>query len=171
MRLADYVIERISVAGAEKIFQVTGRGALFLSDAVAKSKLVEGFSMHHEQACAFAAVGYAEQSGKIGACLVSTGCASTNAITGLLCAWQDGVPCIFLSGQNTLKETTHFTKLPLRTYGQQEADIISVVKPMTKYAVMVTNASEIEDIMDKALFEALNGRFMFKIHFRTAPFR
>ena len=106
MRLADYVINSIYLAGTKSIFQVTGRGSLFLNDAVAKHKLIKPISLHHEQSCAFASLAYAEQSGNMAACLVSTGCASTNALTGVLCAWQDAIPCIFISGQNMLKETT-----------------------------------------------------------------
>ena len=80
--------------------------------------------MHHEQAAAYAAFAYSQYMGKLGACLVSTGCAGTNALTGVLNAWQDGVPCVFISGQNKLDETSRYTGIPLRTYGQQEADII-----------------------------------------------
>ena len=158
MRVSDYIIERISKNGTEYIFQVTGRGSLFLNDAVAKSNKIKAISMHHEQSCSFAAIGYAEQTGKLGACLISTGCASTNAITGLLCAWQDNVPCIFISGQNTLKETTNYTGAKIRTYGQQEADIISIVKPITKYARMVKSSTEIVDVLEEALFEAQHDR-------------
>ena len=106
MRVADYIMHRLTEEGVGHVFQVTGRGALFLSDGLAKNKDLVAVSLHHEQACAFAAVSYAEQRGGIGACLVSTGCASTNALTGVLSAWQDGIPCIFISGQNTLSEIT-----------------------------------------------------------------
>lgn len=90
--------------------------------------------------------------------MVSTGCASTNAITGVLCAWQDNLPCVFISGQNKLNETTRYTNLPIRTYGQQEADIVSLVKPITKYATMITKPEDIAYEMDKALFLANEGR-------------
>ncbi len=158
MRLSDYVMHRLAEANVKRVFQVTGRGALFLSDALAKSKDLEAISMHHEQSCAFASIGSAEQSGGLGACLVSTGCASTNTITGLLSAWQDGIPCIFISGQNILRETSRFTGIPLRTYGQQEADIISIVRPITKFATMITTPDDIVEAMDRALFEAQSGR-------------
>ena len=158
MRLSDYVMQRLANAGIKHVFQVTGRGALFLSDALAKSEEICGISMHHEQACAFASIAYAEQYDGIGACLVSTGCASTNAITGVLSAWQDGVPCIFISGQNILEETSRFTGIPIRTYGQQEADIISIVEPITKFSKMITKPEEIVEVMDRALFEAQFGR-------------
>ena len=107
MRVADYVFDVLSNNAINNCFSVTGRGSLFLNDAFEKnnSKINEYF-FHHEQSAAFATVSYAQLTGKPACCLISTGCASTNTITGLLSAWQDGVPSIFISGQNTLKETT-----------------------------------------------------------------
>ena len=89
MRVADYIIERLYDEGAKHIFMVTGRGILFLSDAVARHKKIKGICVHHEQAGAFAATAYAQCTENVGACLVSTGCAGTNAITGLLNAGID----------------------------------------------------------------------------------
>jgi acetolactate synthase-1/2/3 large subunit len=158
MRVADYIMKRLEHAGVGHVFQVTGRGALFLSDALAKSVELKAVSLHHEQSCAFAAVAYAEKRRGLGACLVSTGCASTNAMTGVLTAWQDGIPCFFLSGQHILRETTRHTGIPIRTYGQQEADIVSLVSPITKFAHMLTLPQDIVWVMDKALEAALTGR-------------
>lgn len=157
-RVADYVIERLHEEGVEHIYLVTGRGILYLSDAVARHNDMKGISVHHEQAAAYAATASAQYTGKIGACLVSTGCASTNAITGLLCAWQDSVPCVFISGNHILEETTRYTGIPIRTFGQQETDIISVVEPLTKYAVMITDPKRIAYEMDKAFYLAKQGR-------------
>jgi len=158
VRVADYIMERLYADGAKHIFMVTGRGALFLSDAVAGHKELTGVSVHHEQAAAYAAIAYAQYTGKPGACLVSTGCAGTNALTGVLNAWQDGVPCVFISGQNKLHETSRYTGIPLRTFGQQEADIIPIVESVTKYAVMITDPKQIVYEMEKALYLAQTGR-------------
>lgn len=158
IRVADYVMQKLVEVGANKLFCVTGRGMLYLSDALAKCKDIEGVFVHHEQAGAYAAMAYSQISQKIGACMVSTGCASTNAITPILCAWQDDIPMIVISGQNKLNETTRYTRLPIRTYGQQEADIVSLVKPITKYATMIIKAEDIVFEMEKALYMAMNGR-------------
>ena len=158
IRVADYIMQRLVDAGVSHVFQVTGRGALFLSDALAKNTSLKAVSLHHEQSCAFAAVAYAEKRRGLGACLVSTGCASTNTITGVLTAWQDGIPCFFISGQNILRETTRHTGIALRTYGQQEADIVGLVSPITKFAHMLTSPQDIVEVMDKALEAALTGR-------------
>jgi len=158
IRVADYIIDRLHQASVEHIFMVTGRGMLFLSDAVAAHKGISDICMHHEQSTSYAAMAYAQANQKIGVSMVSTGCAATNAITGALCAWQDDIPCVFISGQNKLNETTRHTKLPIRTYGQQEADIIAMVEPITKYAVMLDKAEDAVYEMEKALYLAQHGR-------------
>ena len=81
------------------IFTVTGRGALFLTDGLAKHKELMGICTHHEQAAAYAAVAYAQYNDTLGACMVSTRCACTNTLMGALSAWQDGIPVIFISGK------------------------------------------------------------------------
>jgi acetolactate synthase-1/2/3 large subunit len=158
MRVSDYIINKIYDLGTDTIFSVSGRGALFLTDAVAKHGKICNVAVHHEQSAAFAAVAYAQYSGKVGACLVSTGCASTNAITGVLSAWQDNIPCIFISGQNILNETSNFTGLKIRTFGQQEADIIPIIKSITKYSAMLHKGSDIIKELDQAIHFALEGR-------------
>lgn len=158
MRVADYIMRRLAGAGARHVFQVTGRGALFLNDALAKHPDLTAVSLHHEQSCAYAAVAHAEQTGGLGACLVSTGCAATNTLTGVLSAWQDGIPCVFISGQNILRETSRHTGIPLRTYGQQEADIVALVTPITKFARMLTRPEDVVAAMDEALHLARSGR-------------
>ncbi|MDY4315406.1 thiamine pyrophosphate-binding protein [Pectobacterium actinidiae] len=158
IRVADYVMKRLYQEGVEHLFMVTGRGVLYLSDAAAKQEGLDCICVHHEQAGAYAAMAYSQVNHKMGACLVSTGCASTNAITPVLCAWQDDVPMVVISGQNSLKETVTYTGLPIRTYGQQEADIISLVTPITKYAVMVSDPESIAMELDKAFHLALSGR-------------
>lgn len=157
VRLADYVIKRIVDEGVKHIFLITGRGILYLSDAVAKNEEMTSISVHHEQAAAYAAIAYSQYNDKLGAALVSTGCASTNAVTGVLNAWQDGIPVIFISGQNKLHETVAYTGKNIRTWGSQEANIIPIVKPITKYANIITDANKIGEEMDKAIFYATNG--------------
>ena len=78
---------------------VTGRGALFLTDAIAANKNIKAICLHHEQSAAYSAVAYSQYNNNSGACLVSTGCAGTNAITGVLNAWQDGISCVLFLGK------------------------------------------------------------------------
>lgn len=157
-RVADYVISRLTESGIKHIFLITGRGILYLTDAVARNKDIKGISTYHEQGASYAAMAYASATDGMAACLVSTGCAATNAVTAALCAYQDNLPVIFISGQNMLEETTRHTGLQIRTYGSQEADIISVVEPITKYAVMLEHADEVKTVTDQAFFYANEGR-------------
>ena len=73
MRLADYIIDYFYSKGVTTLFSVTGRGSLFLNDAVARHKNIKCIFNHHEQASAFAAVGYSQAKNDVGVCLVSTG--------------------------------------------------------------------------------------------------
>lgn len=158
VRIADLVIQRLVDAGIKHIFLVTGRGILYLTDAVAKNEYMNGVSTYHEQGASYAAMAYAAITGGMSACLVSTGCAATNAVTAALCAYQDNLPVIFISGQHMLNETTRYTQMPIRTFGSQEADIISVVKPVTKYAVMLAEPRKTIYEIDKAMYIADEGR-------------
>ena len=126
-RVADYIIRKLTEENIKHIFLITGRGILYLTDAVAKNNNINAVSTYHEQGASYAAMAYAAATEGMGACLVSTGCAATNAVTAALCAWQDNLPVVFISGQNMLNETTRYTNVPIRTYGSQEADIIKIV--------------------------------------------
>ena len=156
MRVADFVIQYLKNKNVKNFFSVTGRGTLFLNDALAREKNVKSFFFHHEQSAAFAAITTPSTNNNLSCCMVSTGCASTNTITAVLSAWQDGLPVIFLSGQNFLHETTSYKKKNIRTYGQQEADIIKIIKPITKYSKMITDPMQIKYELDKAFFFANN---------------
>ena len=158
MRLSDFVVEYLKTKNIKNFFVVTGRGTLFLNDSLARAKDLKTYFLHHEQSASFAAITTPLINNSISCCMISTGCASTNTITGVLSAWQDGIPCLFISGQNFLKETTNYTKKNIRTYGQQEADIIKIIKPITKYSTMVKNSSHIKFELDKAIFLANEGR-------------
>lgn len=157
-RVADYIADFIFELGVDTVFTVTGGGAMFLNDGVASHSKLKAICNHHEQACAMGAVGYAKYRNSYAVCMTTTGCGSTNAITGLLDAWQDNVPCIFISGQVKRKETVRNSGLRLRQFGVQEADIISVVQSLTKYSVMVNDPSEIAFHLEKAAYLARSGR-------------
>jgi acetolactate synthase-1/2/3 large subunit len=157
-RVADYIADYICRLGVKDIFMVSGGGMMFLSDGIARHPELRAVCTHHEQAAAMAAVGYAKWRQGLGVAFFTTGCGGTNAITGLLDAWQDNVPCLYVSGQSKRKETVRNSGLRLRQFGVQEADIIAVVESLTKYAVMVNDPEEIAYHLDKAIHLALSGR-------------
>lgn len=157
-RVADYVIRKVNEAGARHIFFISGRGILYLTDAVAKNNNIEAVCTYHEQGASYAAMAYASVNKGVSACLVSTGCASTNALTACLCAYQDNIPVVFISGNNPLNENKRHTGKKIRTYGSQEADIISIVQSVTKYSVMLENTESVVYEVEKALYLAQQGR-------------
>ncbi|HPN64387.1 MAG TPA: thiamine pyrophosphate-binding protein, partial [Candidatus Goldiibacteriota bacterium] len=96
---------------------------------------------------------------KPSAVLVTSGPGATNTITGLLGAFQDSIPCIFISGQAKLKQTVMNSGIAgLRQFGVQEANIIPIVESITKYAEMITDKNNIKYHLEKAVFHAVSGR-------------
>lgn len=105
-----------------------------------------------------AADAYARIKKKPALVLVTNGPGATNTLTGVLAAYQDSIPMIVISGQVPRRQTIARSGKPLRQYGVQEAEIIGIVKSMTKYAVQVTDPSTIELEVSKAFAEASSGR-------------
>lgn len=151
---ALFVKERL---GCTTVFTLTGGGAMFLNDAFGNANGLKCIYNHHEQAAAMAAVGYSKVNG-IGVCITTTGCGSTNAITGLLDAWQDSQPVLFISGQVKKKEATHFSGLALRSFGVQELDIIPVVSSLTKKAICLESKTEYFSCLQKIPEWLFSGR-------------
>ena len=158
IRVVDYIANKINELGVNHIFTITGGGAMFLNDAILRHENIEAICNHHEQASAMAAVGYAKYSGKLGVVMPTSGCGCTNTITGLLDAWQDNVPMLFVSGQINSHQTMDNYDLPLRQIGVQEADIVTIVKSLTKYAVLIKDPKTIRYHVERALHEAFSGR-------------
>ncbi|MGC8728894.1 MAG: thiamine pyrophosphate-binding protein [Elusimicrobiales bacterium] len=160
IKLSDFVFKRLVEHGIKDVFMITGGGAMHLNDSVGTNPDIRYICNHHEQACAIAAEGYYRASGKMCAVLVTTGPGGTNALTGVIGQWLDSIPAIYISGQvktTTLVDTYNNKKL--RQIGDQEINIIDIVKPVTKYAVSVRNPKEIKYHIDKALKIAGTPRF------------
>jgi acetolactate synthase-1/2/3 large subunit len=158
IRVSDLVVDFLFKLNIDTIFTVTGGGAMFLNDALALNKNIKVICNHHEQASAMAAVGYAKLNNGFSSAIFTTGCGATNAITGLLDAWQDNVRCLFISGQVKRNETSFNSKVPLRQHGVQEANIIPIIKSLTKYSTMVNDPEDILYELEKATFFANSGR-------------
>lgn len=159
MRVADYTIDFIYNKGASHIFTLAGGGAMFLNDAVVCHKKIKYICHHHEQAAAMAAEAYAKVNNKIGVAMVTSGPGSTNAITGLMEAYQNSIPVIFISSQAKKSQMCCFSEVKsLRQLGVQEVNIIPIVKSLTKYAVVVEKPEDIRYHLEKAYFLAKNGR-------------
>jgi len=158
VKLSDYVADFLATNGIRHVFTVTGGGAMHLNDSLGHHPELHSIYNHHEQGCAIAAEGYTRLSGKLCAVCVTSGPGGTNAITGVLGGWLDSIPMFVISGQVKRETTTWSTDVPLRQLGDQEYNIVASVKPMTKYAVMVTEPNEIAYHLEKALYLSMTGR-------------
>lgn len=160
IKVSNFIFQHlVEKHGIDHCFLVTGGGAMHLNDSIGHTKGLTYVCNHHEQASAIAAEGYYRTCGKLCVTNVTTGPGGTNAITGVLGQYLDSIPGLYISGQiktSTYKHT--YPYLNLRQLGDQEADIVSVVTPITKYAKTVYNPLDIKYELDKAIAIALDGR-------------
>lgn len=145
--------------GVRHIFLVTGGGAMHLNDAIGREPRMKYICNHHEQASAIAAEGYARVSGGLGVINVTTGPGAVNALNGVYGAFTDSIPMLIISGQTKRETCMASYDLPgLRQLGDQEVDIISMVRGITKYATLLMNPLDIRFELDKAIHLATSGR-------------
>jgi acetolactate synthase-1/2/3 large subunit len=158
VKVSDLIADFFVKKGIDTLFTVTGGGAMHLNDSFGHHKGLKSIYHHHEQACAMAAEGYARIKSKPGLICVTSGPATTNTLTGVLGAWLDSVPMIIISGQMKLETTIQSTPVPLRQLGFQEFNIIDSVKNLTKYSELISDPKYILYHLERAFFEAENGR-------------
>jgi acetolactate synthase-1/2/3 large subunit len=156
IKLSDYIIRFIADQGVKDIFLLPGGGAMHLVDSVGRNKNIRFICNLHEQACAIAADAYGQYTNNLGVALVTTGPGGTNTITGVAAAWLDSTPCLFISGQ--VKRADLAASRGVRQMGFQEIDIVRLVGPITKYAVMITEPDSVRYHLEKAVFLARSGR-------------
>ena len=159
MRVADYIFKTLADIGVRHVFMVSGGGAMHLNDALGREKRIKYICNANEQGCAVAAEGYTRASGNLSVINVTTGPGGTNAITGIIGSWLDSIPVLVISGQVKFQTTISSSpELDLRQLGDQEINIIDIVKPITKYANMVTKVKDIRRELMKAVHLATSGR-------------
>lgn len=156
MKLSDYVINFLHTQKIEHIFYLIGGMVTHLVDSTVSNKEVACITMHHEQAAAFAAEGYARSNGKLGVAMATSGPGATNLITGIGDCFFDSVPCLFITGQVNTYEGK--TDVDVRQAGFQETDIVSIAKPITKGARLVAKAEDIRRDLEWAVYLAQSGR-------------
>lgn len=158
MKLSDYIFNQLREWGARHVFLITGGGAMHLNDSIGRSGLCYTCT-HHEQAAAMAAEGYARIIGQPGILNVTTGPGGINALNGVFGAWTDSIPMLILSGQ-VKRETCMATYglTDLRQLGDQEVDIVRMVKGITKYSVFVNEPESIAYHLERAWHLAQTGR-------------
>ncbi len=158
MKLSDYIAEKIAEYGIKHVFMVTGGGAMHLNHSLGTHKDLECIFNHHEQACAMGAEAYYRLNNQLALVNVTSGPGGTNTITGVYGAFVDSIGMLVISGQVKWETTVRSTGLPLRQYGDQELDIEELVRPITKYAMMITEPDSIRYHLEKALYLATSGR-------------
>ncbi len=158
VRVADFIADFLVDNDIKDVFSVVGGGAMYLNDAFGNKNGMHITYNHHEQASAIAAESYARIRDRAAVVCVTTGPGGTNALTGVLCAYQDSIPMIVISGQVRYNTTVESTGLKLRQLGEQEFPIVDVACKMTKYSVMIKDANETLYHLQKAMFLAHEGR-------------
>lgn len=156
MKVTDYIVKRIIEEGVTDVFGYPGGVICHFIDSVTKFPgKISAHINYHEQASAFAACGYAQETGNIGVAFVTSGPGATNLVTGIANAYFDSTPTLFLSGQ----VDTYGLKgdLPIRQRGFQETDVVSMVRSITKYAVRVDKPEDIKYELEKAIYIAKEG--------------
>jgi len=156
MKLSDYVAEFLAGLGIRHVFAITGGAAVHLIDSIAKRSDIDYICPQHEQAGAMAADGYARATGQLGAAISTSGPGATNMITGICCAYYDSVPVLYISGQVSTFRLKGARGI--RQLGFQETEIVEMCRPITKYAVLVTDPQQIRYELEKACFLAQTGR-------------
>jgi acetolactate synthase-1/2/3 large subunit len=155
MKNTDVLAEVLLEAGIEDFFAVTGGAAVHIIDSLVRHAEIRAIFHHHEQAASLAADAYARLK-NLGVCVVTTGPGVTNAITGLLCSWQDSVPTIFISGQ--ARHALTALGSPVRQVGTQHLEVIPLVKHLTKKAVMLQPGDDIRDVIIELIDLSQSGR-------------
>lgn len=155
MKLTDVLALILKENNIKNVFGLQGGAVVHIFDSLEKHKIDVTYT-HHEQTASLAAVANSKATTSIGCAVITTGPACTNAMTGLLSAWQDSVPCIFISGQSRSNHTSYGKKV--RQTGTQEVNICDIVKPITKYARFIKNKNNFARELRKALSIAISGR-------------
>lgn len=153
MRAADAIFQKLKEY-TDTVYFVPGGGAMFLVDALGRSGM-RHVSMIHEQGAGIAAIGHAMASGGLSVCLTTSGPGATNAVTACLSAWTDSVPVLFISGQARTEQINASTA---RARGLQYADIVRMVKPITKRAYEPQGGIDCLMALDDMIQACLSGR-------------
>ena len=155
MKASDYIVEYLLRQNITDVFGYPGGMVTHLMDSLSKFP-IKSHVTYHEQGAAFAACGYAQTTGKVGVAYATSGPGATNLITGICNAYFDSIPTLFITGQvNTFE---YKGELGVRQRGFQETDIVSIVSPVTKYAVRITDATKLKWYLDYAFYIAQEGR-------------
>lgn len=155
---ADYIAEFLAQTGSKDVFVLTGGACAFMIDAVARHPSLSYTCFHHEQSAAMAADAVWRVSGRVGVTMATSGPGATNLITGIASSYFDSIPSLHITGQVNQKESLAYQGSNIRQSGFQETKIVDMVKPISKYAAVVTSAESLRSELAKAYSIAISGR-------------
>ena len=160
MTVAEYILKFLISKKVNNVFLITGGAISFVVDAFSRNKKIKYTCVAHEQAAAMMADAYSRVGKGFAATMVTSGPGAQNLITGIACSWFDSVPVIHITGQVNSFELSlnNKTTKKVRQVGFQETDIVSIVKPITKFAHQLKNPNEIKYILEKAFYLSNHGR-------------
>ena len=156
MKASDYIVQFLVEQKIDKVFGYIGGAVAHFYDSLDKNNNIEIVNTIHEQGAGFAAEGYARVTGKTGIATATSGPGATNLITPIGSCFFDSVPTLFITGQVNTYEYKY--DQPVRQIGFQETDIVSIIKPITKYAVMVDDIANLRYELEKCYFLSQEGR-------------
>lgn len=156
MKASDFIVKYLEAAGVTHIFGYIGGAVTHLLDSLYKNENIKFVQFGHEQAAAFAASAYAKYTGRVGVAVATSGPGATNLITGIADAYFDSSPTVFITGQVNTYDFKYTSRV--RQKGFQETDIVSIVRPVTKYCTLVNDINNLEKELAKAFAIALDGR-------------
>ena len=156
MKSSDYIATFLRDQGINTVFGYMGGMITHLADSLDKCQGIQFIQTYHEQTASMAAEGYAIGSDGIGCAISTSGPGATNMITGIADAYFDSVPVLYITGQVNSYEYKY--DKPIRQQGFQETNVVNIVKPITKYAVLVDDAQNLRYELEKAVYIAKEGR-------------
>jgi len=156
MKVSDYVVEYLVQNGIDKVFGYIGGNNAHLLDSIDKNNDIELVNSRHEQGSGFAAEGYARVTSKTGVASVTSGPGGTNLVTPISSCFLDSVPSLFIVGD--INSLEHNPASKMRQIGFQDIDIVTMVKPVTKYSVFIEKLSDLRYELEKAYYLTQEGR-------------
>lgn len=159
MRVSDYIARHLHTIGSRDVFLLSGGGMMHLIDAVSRVPGMRYHCNHHEMACAMAAEAYARLTHRLGVCYATSGPGATNILTGVVGAWVDSAPVLYLTGQSNVKQSIRGSGIAgLRQFGTFEVDTVPIMQSVTKYAVFLDDPQMARYHLEKAIHRATSGR-------------
>lgn len=153
---AQALLESLERQNVNVIFGILGGAILPVYDALCGNKKIRHILSRHEQGAAHAADGYARASGRPGVCMATSGPGATNLVTGIANAYMDSSPMIALTGQVPTIGVNSSYMIGRDAF--QEADIMGITTPITKYNYQIRDVAEIPVAINTAFYIATTGR-------------